>query len=248
MPSDSGRSEALAGADGPTAFGRNRLAGAALLLALLVFTSPALAAGGANVVDDVTVETPGVCHLEAWATRYDPGRGLANLSPACTRKAWPVLEIGAALQHTWSPKVRDTTLGPALKLTLRPAESGLGFAVEGGGNWSLRAGRLETAGLIAPATIELNDRVRINLNAGWSYSRASVARNALFYGGQVEVGVARDLTLMVESFRRDHDRVGRQLGLRWNPGGGRFDFDLLAGQRIDGASPRAVTLGVTARK
>jgi hypothetical protein len=37
------------------------------------------------------------------------------------------------------------------------------------------------------------------------------------------------------------------VGLRWNPGGGATDFDLLAGRYIDGASKTAITLGVTFR-
>ena len=97
-------------------------------------------------------------------------------------------------------------------------------------------------------TLKVNDRVRLNLNAGWSHVRADLKRDAAFYGAQAELGVARDLTLMAEAFQRDGGKAGGQLGLRWNPGGGRMDIDLVAGRRIDGATPRAITLGVTVRR
>ena len=218
-----------------------------LVLLLLVFAPQAHAAGGAHVVDDANVETPGVCHLESWVTAYDGERGLANLSPACTRKAWPRLEIGGAAQHLWDGG-DDTTIGPTLKLNLRPTESGLGLGLIGAGAWSVHSGRLETASLIVPASRAVTDRVRVNLNAGWVYDRASAHPHTIFYGGQIEADVARDLMLMVEAFGRDHGPPGGQIGLRWNPGGGRVDLDLLAGRRIDGASPKAITLGLTVRR
>lgn len=214
---------------------------------LLLIAPEAWAAGGAHVIDDASVEAPGVCHLESWATTYDSDRGLANLSPACTRRAWPRLELGGAVQHLWDGK-RDTTIGPALKFNLRPTEAGLGLGVVGAGAWSTRSGRLETASLIVPASIEVADRMRVNLNAGWVYGRTSPHRHTAFYGAQIEADVARDLVLMVEAFGRDHGHPGAQIGLRWNPGGGSVDFDLLAGRRIDGTSPEAITLGLTVRR
>jgi len=225
----------------------HRIFGAALAAWPLAGASPVMAAGGAHVIDDAAVETSGVCHLENWATRYGPDHGLLNLSPACTPAAWPNMEIGAGLQHSWSGRAEDTTLGPTLKLALRPVEAGLGLGVVGGGSWSLRSGRLEAASVIVPMTLKLNDRIRVNFDAGWSYSRAGVERSALFYGGQIEIGLLHDLTLMAEAFQRGDSRAGGQVGLRWNPGGGRFDLDLLAGRRVDNESSRAVTLGLTIR-
>lgn len=222
--------------------------GVAAAASTLLPAPSAWASGNEHVIDDAAVETPGVCHLEGWATRLGPRHGLVNLSPACTRRTWPNLEIGGAVQRAWAEGASDTAIGPALKYVLRSEDAGLGLGVIGGGAWSLKSGRLETASLIAPVTFHLNDRLRINLNAGWSHVRADTRRDAAFYGAQAELGVARDLTLMVESFRRDGGKTGGQVGVRWNPGGGRFDLDLVAGQRIDGLAPRAITLGVTVRR
>lgn len=227
-----------------------RRAGQGLIhgLVVLACASPAFASGNEHVIDDAAVETPGVCHLEGWATRFAPRHGLVNLSPACTRKAWPNLEIGGAVQHGWDNGQADTTVGPALKYTLRSEAAGFGLGVIGAGAWSVGSGRLETASLIVPVTLKLTDRVRVNLNAGWSYGRADAERNAAFYGAQAEVGLAHDVTVMAEAFQREGGKAGGQLGLRWNPGGGRVDFDLVAGRRVDGEAPRAITLGVTFRR
>jgi len=222
--------------------------GAVTAASTLSVAPAAWASGNEHVIDDAAVETPGVCHLEGWGTRFGPRHGLVNLSPACTRKAWPNLEIGGSMQHAWADGSSDTTVGPALKYVLRSEDTGLGLGVIGGGAWSLKSGRLETASLIVPVTFHVNDGLRINLNAGWSHVRTDGRRDAAFYGAQAEVGVAQDVTVMVEAFQREGGEAGGQLGLRWNPGGGRVDFDLVAGRRIDGQAPRAITLGVTVRR
>lgn len=206
----------------------------------------ARAGGGAHVVDDATVETPGVCHLESWVTRYGEGRGLVNSSPACTRKAWPNLEIGAGFQHAWDG-VTYTTFGPALKLNLRSVERGWGIGVATAGAWSLDHAHLETASVVVPVTVPAGKRLRLNFNAGWLYSLHGPDRNAAFAGAQAEIQLGRDLGAMGEVFGRDHGPVGGQVGLRWNPRGGDVDLDLLAGRYIDGASRNAITFGLTIR-
>lgn len=219
----------------------------AILAALSLSAAPAHAGGGAHVIDDATVETPGTCHLESWLTRYDENRGLVNLSPACTREAWPDLEIGAAFQHGWDGRTHSSA-GPALKLNLRPVERGWGVALATAATWSLDSGRFETASIIVPVTIPVNERLRVNLNAGWLYAHASRDRHAMFAGAQVEAQIAPDLSAMAEVFGRDRGPAGGQVGLRWNPRGGAVDVDLLAGRYVDGASPSAITVGVTLRR
>lgn len=223
--------------------------GAALSLLMGGLTAPpARAAGGAHVVDDADVEKAGACHLESWIIGGEGGAGLVNLSPACTRRAWPRLELGAGVQHLWGGGGSDTTAGPAMKLNLRRSDSGVGLAAAATAAWSLGSGRLETGGLVTPLTLVLSDRVRLNLNPGWSYSRTAANRNALVLGSQVEVQLRQDTGLMVEVFGRDRGQVGAQLGYRWTPGGGAIDVDVLAGHRVDGTTPLAVTLGLTVRR
>lgn len=57
-----------------------RLSGAAVFAAMLA--SPALAGGGAHIVDDDATLPAGVCHVETWLTVAGDGGGLAVAAPA----------------------------------------------------------------------------------------------------------------------------------------------------------------------
>ncbi|MHB2266884.1 hypothetical protein [Pannonibacter phragmitetus] len=217
-----------------------------LIAVLLLVAPPARADGGAHVVDSANPETPGVCHLESWVTHYGQGRGLLNSSPACTPLALPNVEIGGAIQHLWD-RADETTIGPAVKVNLRPTDTGLGIGLIVGGAVGLRSGRVETGSLVVPFSIPIGDRILVNLNAGWTYAYAREHRQQAFFGAQINAQVRPDLTAMVEIFGHERERLGRQVGLRWNPGGGRYDVDLLAGHRVDGTSAQAITLGLTVR-
>ncbi len=52
--------------------------GTLLWVAAAILAGPALAAGGAHIVDNSEVETPGTCHLELWVSRFVPGDGYAK--------------------------------------------------------------------------------------------------------------------------------------------------------------------------
>jgi hypothetical protein len=217
-----------------------------LIAILLLVAPPARADGGAHVVDSANPETPGVCHLESWVTRYGQGRGLLNSSPACTPHARPNVEIGGAIQHLWDG-ADETTIGPAVKVNLRPTDTGLGIGLIVGGAVSLRSGRVETGSLIVPLSIPIGDRILVNLNASWTYAYARERRQQAFLGAQIKAQLLADLTAMIEVFGHDRERLGGQIGLRYNPGGGRYDVDLLAGHRVDGTNAQAIILGLTIR-
>lgn len=211
----------------------------------------ALAAGGPHIVDDSEVETPGVCHLETWATRFIPGDGYFNIAPACTTLKMPWLEIGAAYQHYWDEIIAGPLLGPAIKFNFQSAEkTGLGIGLGLNAGVNLVTGELGFAQVLALVTIQLDPRVRFNFNAGWTYLASDIP-NAFFYGAQVEANVGGGVSLMLEAFGRGQGGlVGTQAGLRFTPRiGGRepFDFDLLVGTFFDETSTRFVTLGVTVR-
>jgi hypothetical protein len=228
--------------------------GLACLLLLSFVSTEARAAGGAHIVDDSEVETPGVCHYEAWVTRFVPGDGYANFSPACTLSKMPTLEVGAIFQHYWDEATNAPLLGPSVKLNLRPASSGLGVAIEFNGGVNLRTGNFAVGQVIVPVTIPLlDDKVRVNLNAGWSYVRGADYPDALFYGAQVQADVGFDITLMLEAFGRAQGIAaalgasGAQMGLRYTPRNGPIDFDFLAGGFFGSMSSRFFTVGVTFR-
>ncbi len=232
-----------------------------LLLSLLAAVAPgtaAWAAGGAHIVDDSEVIEPGSCQFDTWVSKFDDGgSGYFNATNACTLKDLPKLQFGAQFQHLWTPDAGDVQLlGPQAKLNFLPEESGVGVGLIFNSGVALQTGNLETLSLIVPVTIPLNDRVRFNFNAGWSYIRVGDFPNALFYGAQVEAKVGwEDVSLMAEVFGREPGFTGGQIGVRWRPNDGPLSFDLLAGGSFDflatgileAVNTRFFTVGVTFR-
>jgi len=223
------------------------LAGLLLWVAAAVFTGPTLAAGGAHIVDDSEVETPGTCHLELWISRFVPGDGYGNVGPACTSLKIPWLQFGVNYQHYWDQAGGAPLIGPGLKIGFQPASEGVGFALGMNAGVNAQTGELGLASLLALVTVPITDKFRINLNAGWSYLNAENP-NAFFWGGQVEVNVGWDVTLMMEAFGRQPGVIGNQMGLRYTPAAHpQFDFDLLVGTVFDQDNTKFFTLGVTMR-
>lgn len=205
-----------------------------------------MAAGGAHVVDDANVETPGACHLETWLSRYGNG-SLLNLSPACTSRALPQVELGAALQRTWGSEF-GTVVGPTLKIKLRSPETGLGFGMIANAAWSTQTAKLDVTSLIVPVSLRISRHLRANINAGWLHALFSDRPDRVFLGAQIEADIADGLMVMGEAFTRGEGRVGGRIGLRWSPVPEAVNIDLLTGWRTEGRSPWAVTIGVTVRR
>lgn len=218
---------------------------AALALSLLAGASPVLAAGGARVVDDAAVETPGVCNIETWLTFSSGENRLFQFAPACTLRALPTLEIGAAFTHTWAPGGNDTVITPAAKVNLvDETQRGWGVAISGGVGFSIDRGDVDSANINVPLTVPVGP-VRLNLNASWLWSRAD--GHAAFVGVQADWTIQPGIDVMAEVFTQDTGRAGGQIGIRWTPGGGNLDFDLIAGRYIDGVTPTSLTAGLIVR-
>lgn len=227
-----------------------------LLLSLFTVLAPgpvAWAAGGAQIVDDSEVVDPGTCQLETWVTGYsmEVGGGYANATNTCTLSSLPRLEFGLQFQHVWfgGTSSSDQLLGPSLKVNLFPQDVtgvGLGLAFNGGVN--LATGELELGTLIMPVSIPLNDKARINLNAGWQFIRIAESQNGFFYGAQIESKIGwEEVSLMLEVFGREPGYTGVQMGLRWRPNDGALEFDLLGGSYFDTVNAKFFTVGVTFR-
>jgi hypothetical protein len=227
-------------------------------LAAFVLASAALAAGGAHVVEDSEVLEPGLCQVDLWVTRFDPGAGYANATPTCTLTSLPRLEWGVQFQHYWfnEQQVTDQLFGPNLKVNLVPEDKGVGVGVYFNSGVNLRTGDLEVATLLLPVTIPVNDHLRLNLNAGWQYLRLASTPDDFFWGAQVEAKVGGETTLMFETFGRARGAAGAQMGVRWRPSDGPIDFDflvggsfdkVLAGEFLDKVNALFFTVGVTLR-
>ncbi|CAN5248311.1 hypothetical protein BH09PSE3_BH09PSE3_28720 [soil metagenome] len=167
--------------------------------ACMASASSARAAGGAHVIDDSEVETPGHCHLETWVTYHTRSTGSAVANPACTLAALPSVELGAGSVYSWEPGTDATVFAPAVKWNLRPSSSGLGLAIDASVGWSSATDRIETASLIVPVTVPLNGQFTANLNAGILWSRTGSTTEA-FVGGQILWQRRKNLSFMAEVF------------------------------------------------
>jgi hypothetical protein len=241
----------------PAAANNRWTAPSLLLLLLLPFLAllpdpVAWAAGGAQIVDDSEVVDPGTCQLETWVTGYDTvgGGGYANATNTCTLSSLPRLEFGLQFQHLWYADIlgSDQLLGPSLKVNLIPQDTGVGLGLAFNGGVNMATGLFELGTLIVPVSIPLNDKARINLNAGWSFIRVGQFQNALFYGAQIESKIGwEEVSLMLEVFGREPGFTGAQMGLRWRPNDGPIEFDLLAGSFFDTVNAKFFTVGITFR-
>jgi len=155
--------------------------------------------------------------------------------------------LGGFITHSWGPAKTDTVIGLAPKLMLRSELSGLGVGVSASLGYGIERHRLETARVTVPLTIPLSQSVRTNFNLGWQWSGIT-HRHDLFLGGQAEIALSKQLNLMAEAFTLDRGKPGEQLGLRWTPGKGRVDIDLIGGHYVDGIARNAITLGLTVRR
>ena len=219
-----------------------------LLLALVLPCRGAQAAGHAHIVDDSEVIAPGTCQVESWVTVFFTGDGFADTAPACTFTKLPFLEVGVNYQHLYGEFVNAPLFGPALKLNLQPESTGLGLGIGFNAGVNLQTGDLSFASAIMLVTIPITDKVRLSLNAGWSYfAGVETPPHALFLGGQFEAQVTPELLLMVEGFGRVGGFNGAQMGLRFTPNDGPIDFDLLVGSFFDSASAKFITFGMTVR-
>jgi hypothetical protein len=208
----------------------------------------AYCAGNAHIVDDSEVVEPGTCQLETWVTNAPPIGGFLNVAPACTFSSLPRLELGATFQHFWSEESRNELLGPSIKVNLVPEVTGVGLGLIFNAGVSLRTGDLGLASILVPVSIPLGENARVNLNAGWSYIRSDEARDALFYGAQIETKVGGEVLLMLEAFGRTGGDVGSQVGIRWRPHDGPIDFDFVVGGLFDDLGTRFINIGVTLRR
>jgi hypothetical protein len=210
------------------------------------FAQPVHAAGTAHIVDDAAVATSGTCYVDSWYNRFGSDSGSVQITPGCTPAALPNVELGGFVVTGWQGGTSLTGVGVSPKFKLRDESGGLGIALSPSITLGLDSGSIDFASLIMPLTIPASATIRLNLNAGLQWLRAEDTY-AGFFGGQIELMALPNLMLMAEGFTRTIGKAGLQAGVRWTPGGGSVDVELLGGRYIDSFTPSAVTLGMTIR-
>jgi hypothetical protein len=217
---------------------------AAVLLAWLTLAGwTAWAAAGPYAVDDSAIGLPGECKLETWISRSDTGDHLAVASPACVFEAVPAIEFGLNGLRGRAGGVYQTLVGPKFKSELVPIERlGVGIGVMVSGAYSVSRDRPEAAVAFVPFTVAPVEPLRVSLNLGWAWNRAS-HRHAATAGLGAEWRVHPRLVVIGETFGQDRNRWGKQIGMRPTLIEGLLDLDLTYGRNIDGTRSNWATVG-----
>lgn len=232
-------------------------AGSFVSFAMVGFlASPVQAAGGAFAVDDSEVGKPGECKVESWASFADNDDFIGATAPACVFNLGRPVEFSAQGTRGRSDGEWGTGLSLKAKTNIIPLEGnrfGLGISASTG--WDLLSGENVGFAINVPATFELSEQVKINLNAGWLHERGDEL-NWFTWGAAVEWNFVKPLTLIAEVFGQvgdlppaisDKVREPRaQAGLRYTPIEN-IDIDLIYGRNITGEDANWVTLGLNVR-
>ena len=237
---------------------------AAIMFAVAVLLLPARtdAAGGAFAVDDAEIGKPGECKVESWASAASNHDFTAVTSPACVVRLGIPVELGAQLQRSRSDGVWSTSGTLKAKANLIPVENHpFGLGISGGSGWDLLTGA-NTGGFInVPATFQIQDKLRLNVNGGWLYDNAAKI-HYLTWGAGFEWNFVKPLTLIGEVY----GQAGRlpavdegeppasntireprsQIGLRLTPQD-KVDIDLIWGHNLTGENAHWLTIGLNLR-
>ncbi len=234
----------------------------AAALLVLALSGPVRAAGGAFAVDDAEVGKPGECKVESWVSFAGNGDFIGVTSPACVANLGRPVELGAQYQRSRSGGEWGTSLALKAKTNILPVETGkLGLGLAIAAPFDLITQQSSGFAVNAPATFEVSEQFKINVNAGWLYERVDQL-HWFTWGAGFEWQFAEKLTLIAEAF----GQLGRlpaveegdppppnslreprlQAGLRFTPVEA-VDLDLIYGRNITGENADWLTLGVNVR-
>ncbi|WP_300239047.1 hypothetical protein [Pseudomonas sp.] len=219
--------------------------------ATLALCSKAQAAGGAYVVDDGAINAPGECNVDVWyqSTRHQGSSHNSVIAPACTFSQLPWVQLGAAVQRQQADAHGETQLSPQIKVQLLNREDlGLQLALAGSAHWALnRHHSFDGGDLTLPLTFSASDRLRLNLNAGWTHAYDDGEQNHRWtWGSGVEYDLMPSLTLIAERYGQRGGEQGWQAGPRLHVGQ-HLDLDLIVGQHLSEDRDRWLTTGATLR-
>jgi hypothetical protein len=228
--------------------------GAFAVLALLFVQPHARAAGTAYGVDTAEVSEVGNCKIESWLSMASNQDFLAVANPSCVFDFSRPVELSVQIQRSKSDGEWGTSAAPKFKTNIIPSAIGSwGVAIAGGSSFDLITGENTGSFAYIPATLRLNDVVRVNANAGWQWDRIA-DRHYLLYGVGMDFRTADNIwTLTTEIFgllgKSDDPTVVQprfQVGLRFRPID-RFSMDFILGRNITGENANWITIATSIR-
>ncbi|MGZ5199517.1 MAG: hypothetical protein ACXWC4_07065 [Telluria sp.] len=193
------------------------------------------------VADDATILGAGQCQFEAWREHH-PGDTEYWAAPHCNfGNGW---ELVAGLGSLEPAADRRATGGVLIAKTvfraLKPDDWAAGLSLS---DQIVHGGALANVALNLPVTVSLlDDRVRIDINAGWMHQRGFRTGATWALGAEWTATNRVDLTL--ETYGIGH--IYTQAGLRYVTTGGQVVLDAAIGDRISlSGKERYFALGLT---
>jgi hypothetical protein len=228
---------------------------AAMLMIALALPRAALAANGAVLVDDTDIDPVGTCKVDSWASFADNRDRLGVVSPGC------VFRFGVPTDVTFNiARGRfggDWGSAATVKIrTLRFPSDGGRFSVlfSAAAAYDLSNGELADVLVNIPATFQVMENFKINLNAGWLHNVPGDFHWAT-WGAGFDWSLNNRFSLIGEAFgligERDPDKPHQrdpraQLALRFKPNE-TVDFDVIYGRNIFGENAHWITVGLNVR-
>ncbi|MCU1750277.1 hypothetical protein [Pseudomonas sp. 6D_7.1_Bac1] len=221
------------------------------VIACLSLISKANAAGGSYVVDDGAINAPGECNVDLWnkSVRHDSSSNDLVVSPACTFKSLPMVQLGAEVEYSRDDGESETQLSPQLKAQLWNREDlGLQLAASASAHFVInRAHSFDGVDLSLPLTFTPIQALRLNFNAGWTQAYDNGEQNRRWtWGTGVEYDLIDSLTLIAERFGQQGGQQAWQAGPRLHIGE-HIDVDLVIGRNLTEDRDQWLTTGVTLR-
>jgi hypothetical protein len=193
------------------------------------------------VTDDATILALGKCQVEAWREHH-PGNTQHWVAPHCNfGQGWELVAGIGAL----GPGSADLSTGGVLSAktvfrSLRPNDWAIGLSLT---DQVSPGGPRAAVAVNIPITISLlDDRMRIDINAGWTHQRDF--RTGATWGLGAEWSATQKLGLTLEAYGMG--RAYTQAGLRYVTSGGSVVLDAAIGDRISlSGKERYFTAGLT---
>jgi hypothetical protein len=215
----------------------------------------ARAANNAYAVDAADISETGSCKIESWLSSATNSDYSAVANPSCVVDPFKIkpVELSLLANRARSDGEWSSSIAPKAKINLVPTGVGkLGVSFYAAGAFDAVTGENHTVAAVIPATYRLSETMRINVNGGWLWDRAT-DRQFAFYGASFDWKFTDTLQWTIEAFGQAGSadmpstvRPRFQTGVRYRPNE-IFSVDVIFGHNIMGEGASWLTIGTTIR-
>jgi hypothetical protein len=214
-----------------------------------------LAANGAVAVDDADMDAVGECKAETWASFASNRDRFGVVSPGCVFDFGRPVDITFGFVRGRSDGAWESGATVKMRTLIVPGEVGRwGLLFSAAAAYNITTNELADVLVNIPATFQIVENVKINLNGGWLYNRPN-ERHWATWGASFDWSVNDRISFIGEAFgllgNHDPDRPHAndpraQFVVRLKPNEN-LDFDVIYGRNITGEDAHWITVGLNLR-